>query len=476
MPGRSPSLQWQDSGVFERRQRRAVLLLSTADAILSLASFEAAHAVRVALPLREFALDGPEAVLVRAFTLAAVLGAGRLTGAYARLSADERPRILQATVQQLLWASLALLTGLYLLHLEPPVSRLFLALMLGFLGALQLVLRGLADRFHGKFRRVLDARASVVLVASGGQVRRLTEALEGAPRRRAKLLAVVDCDAVGPAGARRELEPLLLRDVVDEVLVSVPSERLRDLGDVLSVCEEHGVTTRVAADFFRQRPGQLYLDRLGEIPLLTFSTAPADEAQLLVKRAFDILFATACLAVLCIPLAAVALLVKATSKGPVLFRQRRCGLNGRVFTCFKFRSMVVDAEARRAEVEHLNQKDGPAFKVRDDPRLTPIGGFLRRYSIDEWPQFWNVVRGEMAIVGPRPAVPSEVRRYRTWQRRRLRMRPGLTCLWAIRGRDQLDFESWMQMDLEYIDRWSLLLDLKILALTVPVVMSGRNAS
>ncbi|MDE0104604.1 MAG: sugar transferase [Bryobacterales bacterium] len=462
--------------MFERRQRRAVLLLSTGDALLALASFEAARAVRGALPLREFTLDGPEAVLVRAFALAAVLGAGRISGAYARLSADERPRLLQATVQQLLWASLALLTCLYLLHLEPPVSRLFLALMLGFLGALQLIFRGLADRFHGRLGTVLDARASVVIVASRGHARRLTEELEGSPRRRAKLLAVVDCDAAGPAGARRELEPLLLRDVVDEVLVSVPSERLRDLGDVLSLCEEHGVTTRVAADFFRQRPGQLYLDRLGGIPLLTFSTAPADEAQLLVKRTFDIVVAAVCLVVFCIPLAVVALLVKATSKGPVLFRQRRCGLNGRVFTCYKFRSMVADAEARRADVEHLNQKDGPAFKVSDDPRLTSIGGFLRKYSIDEWPQFWNVLRGEMAIVGPRPAVPSEVQRYRTWQRRRLRMRPGLTCLWAIRGRDRLDFESWMQMDLEYIDRWSLLLDLKILALTVPVVLSGRNAS
>ena len=269
---------------------------------------------------------------------------------------------------------------------------------------------------------------------------------------------------------------MLVRDVVDEVLVSVPTERLAELGDVFALCNEHGVTTRVAADFIPHLHSEVYFDRLGAIPLLTFSTAPLNEVQLLAKRGMDIAIAASSLALLCVPLGLVAALVKVTSVGPVFFRQRRCGLNGRLFTCLKFRSMVADAESRKKEVQHLNQKDGPAFKVRNDPRLTSIGGFLRRYSIDEWPQFWNVLRGEMALVGPRPAVPSEVARFETWQRRRLRMRPGLTCMWAIRGRDELDFESWMQTDLEYIDNWSLLLDLKNLALTLTVVLTGRNAS
>lgn len=459
--------------MFERRQRRAALLQSAADALLALLAFEAARATRSALPLREFSLEGPEEALVRVATLAAVLGAGRWTGAYSRLYADERPRALAATLRQQLAASLGLLTCLYLLHLEPPVSRLFLALLLAYLAALQVLARVLAGRIRGRLRRLLGPDASVVIVGSGPSARQLAAQVEASPRQGLKLLAVLECGGRRPA--RDRLEPLLLRDVVDEVLVCVPGTQLPDQADLLALCDEHGVTTRVAADFFPNRHSQVYFDRLGGTPLLTFSTAPSSEAQLLVKRVLDLLVAGSSLVALCVPLAAVAALVKLTSQGPALFRQRRCGLNGRVFTCYKFRSMVADAEARKGEVEHLNEKDGPAFKIRDDPRLTSIGGFLRRYSIDEWPQFWNVLKGEMSIVGPRPALPSEVQRYQTWQRRRLRMRPGLTCLWAVRGRDRLDFERWMQMDLEYIDTWSLLLDLSILARTVPVVLGGRNA-
>jgi len=160
----------------------------------------------------------------------------------------------------------------------------------------------------------------------------------------------------------------------------------------------------------------------------------------------------------------------------VLFRQRRCGLNGRIFTLFKFRTMVADAEERIGEVAHLNEMKGPVFKVRRDPRVTGVGRWLRRFSLDELPQLWNVLRGDMSLVGPRPPIPEEVARYERWQRRRLSMKPGLTCLWQVRGRNQIDFEEWMRLDLEYIDNWSPWLDLKILARTVPVVLSGRGAS
>jgi lipopolysaccharide/colanic/teichoic acid biosynthesis glycosyltransferase len=169
-----------------------------------------------------------------------------------------------------------------------------------------------------------------------------------------------------------------------------------------------------------------------------------------------------------------AILVKLTSPGPVIFRQERCGLNGRRFTLFKFRSMVQDAEARRAALEHLNEKQ-TVFKIRNDPRLTPVGRILRKFSIDELPQLWNIVRGDMSIVGPRPPIASEVENYARWQRRRLRMRPGLTCLWAIEGRDQLDFDTMMRKDLQYIDTWSLGLDLRIMLLTIPLVLTGKGA-
>ncbi len=170
-----------------------------------------------------------------------------------------------------------------------------------------------------------------------------------------------------------------------------------------------------------------------------------------------------------------ALLIRLTSKGAVIFRQTRCGLNGRTFTCYKFRSMVADAESRLPEVAHLNARE-IVTKIPNDPRLTAVGKWLRKFSIDELPQLFNVLRGDMSLVGPRPAIPSEVARYQRWQRRRLRMRPGLTCLWAVQGRDRIDFESWMRLDLQYIDNWSLGLDARIMLLTIPQVLSGRGAS
>ena len=415
----------------------------------------------------------------------AVVASGRATGIYKHLSTAESPPILGGTLRQTLASSLGLLTLLYLLNLDPPVSRLFLALFFVYLSTLQLVQRSLAERYRGSLRRAADALTSVVVVGSGARAIELARDIEGSERHGLRLLAIVDCDSecetqvtLGrpyPVHPMSALPRLLTEQPIDEVTCTVPSERLRELRDVITLCDEHGVTTRVVADFFPHEHSRVHFDRFGDLPMLTFSITPASDLQLLVKRVFDTLLSAASLIALSGPMLVVAGLVKATSRGPVLFRQQRCGLNGRLFTCYKFRSMVADAESKRGGLEHLNEKDGPAFKISDDPRLTPIGGFLRRYSIDEWPQFWNVLKGDMSIIGPRPAVPSEVSQYKIWQRRRLRMRPGLTCLWAIRGRDRLDFDRWMQMDLEYIDRWSLLLDLQVLARTIPIALIGKGA-
>ena len=214
------------------------------------------------------------------------------------------------------------------------------------------------------------------------------------------------------------------------------------------------------------------LERIGETPLLTFTATPDDAVLLLAKRAIDVIGSALALIVVSPFLLLVAMLVKLTSRGPVIFRQQRCGLNGRTFTFYKFRSMVEDAESRLHEVAHLNTKE-IVTKIVNDPRMTSIGRWLRRFSIDELPQLVNVLRGDMSLVGPRPALATEVAQYKRWQRRRLRMRPGLTCLWAVEGRDAVDFESWMRLDMEYIDNWSLSLDARIMLLTIPQVLSGR---
>ena len=198
------------------------------------------------------------------------------------------------------------------------------------------------------------------------------------------------------------------------------------------------------------------------------------EARLLLKRLTDIVVAALALIILSPLLALIALLTKMSSPGPILFRQQRCGLNGRHFTLLKFRTMVVDAEQRQAELAHLNVKQ-VNFKIPNDPRQTGVGRWLRKFSLDELPQLWNVLRGQMSLVGPRPAIPSEVEQYKRWQRRRLRMRPGLTSLWAVEGRDALGFEETMRLDLAYIDSWSLPLDWFILLRTIPRVVTGKGA-
>lgn len=270
------------------------------------------------------------------------------------------------------------------------------------------------------------------------------------------------------------LGEILRQRVVDEVLFAVGLDELPRVMPHIAACEEVGVTAAVMSRSNVCHSAPRAVDFHG-VPLLTFSGPRHAPELLLVKRGLDVLVAAAVLALVWPVMLICAVLIKLLSPGPVLYRQMRSGLNGRPFEMLKFRTMAVDADERRAEVAHLNVADGPVFKAERDPRITPIGAWLRRYSLDELPQLLNVLRGDMAIVGPRPPLPEEVAQYDPWQRRRLSMRPGLTCLWQIKGRHRVGFEEWMQLDLFYIDHWSLKLDLLILGKTVVAVLSGSGA-
>jgi exopolysaccharide biosynthesis polyprenyl glycosylphosphotransferase len=241
--------------------------------------------------------------------------------------------------------------------------------------------------------------------------------------------------------------------------------------------EEHGINARIVSNVFPHVIAKIRVEELETVPLLTFSTVPSNTVTLAFKRLFDIMIALL-LIVLSAPFMLLAmLLIKTTSPGPVLFRQKRSGLQGRVFTLYKFRSMYIDAETKREKFEQYNEMEGPVFKMKDDPRITPVGHFLRKSSIDELPQLWNVLKGDMSIVGPRPPIPEEVAKYRRWQRRRLSMRPGLTCIWQISGRNKInDFNEWVRLDLLYIDTWSFVLDIKIFLKTIPVVLFRKGAA
>ncbi len=261
------------------------------------------------------------------------------------------------------------------------------------------------------------------------------------------------------------------------VILSAKHTNFEQVEYVIRACELEGVEVWLVADFFSTQISRTSLDELLGRPLLIFRTTPEASWRIVVKQATDLLGSLLLLLVLSWVFVIVAILIKLTSPGPILFRQQRSGLNGRPFTIFKFRTMVTNAEQFQHELSAMNEMTGPVFKVTNDPRITPAGKFLRKWSLDELPQIFNVLRGEMSLVGPRPLPVDEVKRFENLShRRRLSVKPGLTCLWQVKGRNQInDFREWVRLDLEYIDNWSLGLDFKILLMTIPAVVRGTGA-
>ncbi|MFM7121291.1 MAG: sugar transferase, partial [Gammaproteobacteria bacterium] len=247
--------------------------------------------------------------------------------------------------------------------------------------------------------------------------------------------------------------------------------------EVVVACQEEGVSVKFLADVFDAPAGSVRFERMGTQPILSFEPVDHHEGMLIVKRIFDLLLTIPALVVLAPVFLIVAAAIKLESPGPVFFVQQRAGMNKRSFGLVKFRSMVQDAERRQREIEHLNEAAGPIFKISNDPRVTRVGRFIRKTSIDELPQLINVLRGHMSLIGPRPMSLRDVGQFSvSVQRRRFSVRPGLACLREVSGRSRLSFERWLELDLEYIERWSLWLDVKILARLVPAVLKGDGAS
>ena len=273
--------------------------------------------------------------------------------------------------------------------------------------------------------------------------------------------------------------PQFLRDsVVDEVVMALPMRSLHyQASQIAAYCEEQGITVRQLSNIFDLKLARSSAEDLEGDPLITHRTGAIEGSHHLIKRMLDILVSGSMLLFLSPLLIVTALLIKITSPGPVFFVQKRLGLNKRRFGVFKFRTMVVDAEKKMKEIAHLNEVSGPVFKIKNDPRITPMGRFLRRTSIDELPQLLNVFLGDMSLVGPRPLPVRDYEGFNEdWQRRRFSVKPGITCLWQVKGRSEIPFEQWMELDLQYIDKWSLWLDLKILARTIPAVLRGSGAA
>jgi exopolysaccharide biosynthesis polyprenyl glycosylphosphotransferase len=277
-------------------------------------------------------------------------------------------------------------------------------------------------------------------------------------------------------GRIQDIPFVIHRKVIDRVIFVVPRLWLNRIDEAVLACEREGIPTSISMDLYDLRIAKVRQTDFSGFPLLEFETFAAKEWQLFAKRGIDILLALLMLFLLSPVMLMLVIAIKLTSRGPILFKQQRCGLNGRTFTLYKFRSMFVGSELKRRELEKSNEMDGPVFKIRHDPRITPFGRILRKLSLDELPQLFNVLKGDMSFVGPRPPLAIEVELYKMWQRRRLSLKPGLTCIWQVSGRNKVGFEKWMEMDLEYIDKWSLWLDFKIMLKTVFVVMFGYGAS
>jgi exopolysaccharide biosynthesis polyprenyl glycosylphosphotransferase len=325
----------------------------------------------------------------------------------------------------------------------------------------------------------------LLIVGTGKRALQFKHKVESHPEWGLKIVGIIDHDranvgktinGMGVLASLEDLPRLIRNRAVDEVVFVVPRSQLTGIENYLYICETQGINATVAVDFFDLKISKLRQTELDGIPLITFDTTPAKERQLFLKRLIDVLVSGLGLIILSPLFLLIIIAIRSTSKGPALYIQKRVGLNGRKFVLYKFRSMYKGAHQRLSELADRNEMGGPIFKIKNDPRITPVGKILRKFSLDELPQLFNVLRGDMSLVGPRPPIPKEVRQYELWQRRRLSMRPGITCLWQVSGRNRIGFDEWMNLDLEYIDNWSLLLDMRILLRTVPAVLFGVGAS
>lgn len=348
---------------------------------------------------------------------------------------------------------------------------------------------------YERWRRGINTRNLIVVGASDAGVRIMRTAAEKAGLGY-KLLGFVDdqvrySDWILPVrygnstkrsnqevphlGRLNELSQLIRENKVDEVMIALPSQDYQTVNSVIAQCREHGVAFTLVPDISALKFSEMSLREINGVPLIVTNSQPISETSLAVKRAIDFLGALVLILAAAIPMLLVALAVKLDSKGPVIFRQTRVGKDGKTFTFYKFRSMYIDADARLAELEKLNETSGATFKMKNDPRVTKVGRFIRRTSLDELPQFFNVLFGQMSLVGPRPGLPREVARYDEWHYRRLEVTPGLTGLWQVSGRSSTTFEEMVKLDIYYAEHWSLALDIKILFKTIKTVVKGDGA-
>ena len=366
----------------------------------------------------------------------------------------------------------------------PPISLVFPIVCTALQLAALCIVRAIVFRISRWIRESNRYDRNVVIVGTGPRAAYVQSVIEQNPDWGLHIIGFVDNDTP-PGGSCvapnlifkiTDMKGLIADQVIDEVIIACPRSMLASIIEVVDSCAAAGIPITLLSDLFGDYLPPPRAAQFGSLTALSFAPVHHNVIKLAIKRVIDVVGAALGLLISGPAIAIAAALIKLTDLGPVFFRQIRCGLNGRHFVMYKLRTMSVDAEANRHALSELNEMDGPVFKISRDPRITKIGRILRRYSLDEAPQFFNVLIGDMSLVGPRPPVPVEVAEYETFERRRLSMRPGITCLWQISGRNAIGFDGWVRLDLEYIDTWSLTNDLSIMLRTLPAIASGNGAS
>lgn len=412
------------------------------------------------------------------------VGALQFYGVYTDFRTRPFGKLTRSILQAAVLSSIAIGSIIFLLKMT-LTSRLFIGVDVALSSALLIAeKKALLAVFDFLHRRGYN-QVNLIIVGTGKRARDFIRVVKAHSNWGLRIVGLIDdehglygkeVEGFRVLGRLQDIPFILHHKVVDRVIFVVPRLWLHRIDQAIMACEREGIPTSISMDLYDLNIAKIRQTDFNGFPLLEFETFVAEPWQLFVKRTFDIAFSLLMLILLSPMLLLVAVAIKLDSPGPVLFKQTRCGLNGRRFTLYKFRSMIDGAEMKRRELEKMNEMDGPVFKIRRDPRITRVGRLIRRLSIDELPQLLNVLKGDMSVVGPRPALPVEVEMYELWQRRRFSLKPGLTCIWQVSGRNKVRFEKWMEMDLQYIDNWSLLLDFKILLKTFFVVLVGYGAS
>jgi exopolysaccharide biosynthesis polyprenyl glycosylphosphotransferase len=375
--------------------------------------------------------------------------------------------------------ALIVLSLLFVLKL-PDVSRGVLVLVFPGVGLFALASRYVLREALAMLRRRGRNTRYVLVLGTTDQAQRFADLIESQAELGLQVIGHLKTDGDRSAVSRKvlgdldDLADILHEAVVDEVAICLPVMQWELIDSLSRMCEEEGKIVRIPMYVLEHTLSAGRVEEVDGLPIYSLVTGPERELAFVFKRLVDVVGSVVLLVLVAPVVALISLAIRLDSSGPIYFHQERVGIHGRRFRVLKFRTMVADAEARLESLQHRNEIAGPAFKVTDDPRITRAGRFLRATSLDELPQLWNVLRGEMSLVGPRPPLPSEVAAYDIWHRRRLSMKPGITGLWQVAHRRARDFDRWVEADLEYIDGWSLWLDFSILARTIPAVLRGEG--